>query len=684
MVSELSGWDVVLVEAFRRLARTRHRLDVAPAPVGLFTRTPQGGTADLRSARSAELVDTPFDEFFRTVDVRRLRGLDGRFNIRKLNFHLFRRNSYEIDGADPYFMTDPGIPTYTFDPSGRDIPLFARGTDVTSDADCSSPEEWEIKKPIPCRLLGHAEYFLTARTLDEVTGAPPQVAQIVGEHFRSEGALAERLIGLGTPGVRVQPWYRTLLALAITDRSSKKHLYPDSVSVGLLGENDPTDPFLQQNVTSGNLGCRTVHPIPADTGVELIIDPELGRFARADQTEITDPPPFARRYFYGFTGEVGAGAYPRGEIVPGGDVAVPAIPGNVTNPGVQGSQILTFEDHRTYILLVPPTNTIANAVVQAGDAKRPYVRLSTNVPGGEAAEWTPVDGGAARLRLDGVWFGALNDAHTDFIIAKADSPAADGAFDWDEIIIENCTLDPGGARSDGKFIKPMRLFVLGRVRRLVISRSILGPIEIPCDEDEPEEAGFVETLEIRDSIVDATKVLVGEEERQVAIRSSEGEVRLHGVTVLGDLHADVLNATDTVVLGTVNVLDQFHSCFRFSAASPGGTLPKLYHAEPKAISEGNPLGPILPVYFHSLRFGDPGYGEIALNAPEFLRTGSEVGSELGAFSWMLRPIRLSTVINKVEEFKPVGMLAQYLLEGELNPLFSLEEPEEPEEDGPIS
>ena len=51
---------------------------------------------------------------------------------------------------------------------------------------------------------------------------------------------------------------------------------------------------------------------------------------------------------------------------------------------------------------------------------------------------------------------------------------------------------------------------------------------------------------------------------------------------------------------------------------------------------------------------------------------------------MLRPIRLSTVINKVEEFKPVGMLAQYLLEGELNPLFSLEEPEEPEEDGPIS
>src|SRR5690606_15318694 len=45
LVRAMSGWDVVLVEGFRRLARTRHRLDPLPVPVGPMTATPPGGTA---------------------------------------------------------------------------------------------------------------------------------------------------------------------------------------------------------------------------------------------------------------------------------------------------------------------------------------------------------------------------------------------------------------------------------------------------------------------------------------------------------------------------------------------------------------------------------------------------------------------------------------------------------------
>jgi len=64
MVRAMSGWDVVLIEGFRRLARTRHRLDGPPVVAGVFSRTPQGGTADLRSPAGAEISETAFDEFY--------------------------------------------------------------------------------------------------------------------------------------------------------------------------------------------------------------------------------------------------------------------------------------------------------------------------------------------------------------------------------------------------------------------------------------------------------------------------------------------------------------------------------------------------------------------------------------------------------------------------------------------
>jgi hypothetical protein len=41
---------------------------------------------------------------------------------------------------------------------------------------------------------------------------------------------------------------------------------------------------------------------------------------------------------------------------------------------------------------------------------------------------------------------------------------------------------------------------------------------------------------------------------------------------------------------------------------------------------------------------------------------------MGAFSALLRPIHLNSIQNKVDEFKPAGVIAQYILEGEHAPL----------------
>ncbi|HEY6477149.1 MAG TPA: hypothetical protein VI456_11250, partial [Polyangia bacterium] len=69
-------------------------------------------------------------------------------------------------------------------------------------------------------------------------------------------------------------------------------------------------------------------------------------------------------------------------------------------------------------------------------------------------------------------------------------------------------------------------------------------------------------------------------------------------------------------------------------------------------------------FFTSLRFGDAGYAQLSQAAPAAVSAGAENGSEMGAFSSELRPIHLAGIIAKVDQFKPVAVLPQYVLEEE--------------------
>ena len=131
LVLDVTGWDASIVEQFRRLGRARHLLDPAPArESGRITHSPPGGWADLRSPRIAQLLGGPADEASYTPDMRRHRGEDGRFAIPKLAVFLFRLGWFEMHGVTP---VDLGGGSFTFDPAGRDIPLFApRGPSRTS------------------------------------------------------------------------------------------------------------------------------------------------------------------------------------------------------------------------------------------------------------------------------------------------------------------------------------------------------------------------------------------------------------------------------------------------------------------------------------------------------------------------------------------------------------------------
>lgn len=166
LASDLTQWDVKVVEFFRRLGRSRHNFDppiggsprellVAQGLIGRHSGTPAGGTANLRNASTARSSHTAFDEFAHTADFRRGRGTTGWYGIAKIGVFVWRLTSYGVAGAMPVKKSATSN-EYTFDPTGRSIPLFAKGRrDTDAFGRWVSPEEWNLSGPIS-RALWHA------------------------------------------------------------------------------------------------------------------------------------------------------------------------------------------------------------------------------------------------------------------------------------------------------------------------------------------------------------------------------------------------------------------------------------------------------------------------------------------------------------------------------------------------
>jgi hypothetical protein len=192
IASNITGWDAKLVEFFRRLGRTRHLLDppIGPASpadsdiatlqlaeglVGTLTNTRIGGFADLRHVYGAGKSRTAFDEFFHTADTRAGQGLFGWQQIPHLGIFVWRLLSLGGVPVTPVAVAScPGW--YTFDPTGRDIPLFALQRTANAFGDnWTSPTEGQLPGPMSQALLD-ADIALGAAGLQLYPLVPPPPA----------------------------------------------------------------------------------------------------------------------------------------------------------------------------------------------------------------------------------------------------------------------------------------------------------------------------------------------------------------------------------------------------------------------------------------------------------------------------------------------------------------------------
>ena len=116
---------------------------------GADSRTPAGGFADLRNSNyAAANTGTAFDEYAHTADLRAGSQSFGWYNISHVGLFIWWLQSFPIAGATPVASTStPGVnPCFTFDPSGRQIPLFAPSsrTAASYGDDWVSPDAWQL------------------------------------------------------------------------------------------------------------------------------------------------------------------------------------------------------------------------------------------------------------------------------------------------------------------------------------------------------------------------------------------------------------------------------------------------------------------------------------------------------------------------------------------------------------
>jgi hypothetical protein len=359
----------------------------------------------------------------------------------------------------------------------------------------------------------------------------------------------------------------------------------------------------------------------------LRIDPTRGRLIEPGTTR---EGPYLVDYHYGFSSEIGAGAYERrpraaaGTLTPvrGGAAELEKLAALVP----LGTGTVQVEDSLTYTKI---TNVggIHNLELRAKSMLRPLIRPLTT-----PTDWvfTGSDD-TSKLVLDGLFVSGAD------IVLR-------GSFD--SVTLSSCTLDPGkwkpdlagGAgqwdtAADGRTLNAAHLRIEATVRLLVIERSIIGPIQ-------DDKTHGVESLIVRDSIVQAA------EPGTNALTIHSGEVNLSRSTILGRLTVHQFEASECILHDVAWVADTQHGCVRFSAWTHGSTLPRKY--------ESVQIQPLAGL-FAWREFGRPGFAQLLATASTEITQGAEDGSEMGAFAREKSGIKERSLLIKYREYLPLGL-----------------------------
>jgi hypothetical protein len=402
---------------------------------------------------------------------------------------------------------------------------------------------------------------------------------------------------------------------------------------------------------------------------QVAVDPELGRIlfgtgVRTKEVWVS--------YYYGFSADIGGGAYPRAVVdYPadkryriGKDDDQKFTLHSLSQALEQWQKdkpkraVIEIADSRTYSeqisLELEPGYEL---VIRAAENMRPVIRQTDFNPA-QRDRFSVTGGEGSKFTFDG-------------ILLSGRPLLVEGPLR--ELALHHVTLVPGWELDSDCEPHHADEYSLELVEnpglRVTIDHSILGSISVTQDE---VTADPVE-IAISDSILDATNPNL-EALDAPARPLAHAVLTVLRTTVIGQIYTHAIKlAEDSIFDGYVEVGRSQFGCMRFCYLQPQYVLPeprtpRRYHCEPdlaaSLVVTANPddlkaaqqqeKDRVRP-QFESTRYGTPTYARLALTCPIEITRGASDESEMGAFHDLFQPQRAVNLQARLDEYAPADM-----------------------------
>lgn len=638
----------------------------------------RGGTVTLRDPALLTLLNTPFDPFAHTADLKTPSYGNIRYNLPNLAIFLWRLEAYRVPVSKPFSrgvhsrdvlinLTDfpdaaAFIARFDVHPLGEPVRLF---NTYRFDPDKRPPVVTQIDEtpgPIP----------LVRLTEDSPAGAPEKYVTI--ETYNEINPIQE---------------------LEISDAGFQLHL-PDSIFPGQIWPK-PTDPQVW-SIRGANLCAWETGIYPPLKNHEIAIDPVIGRIVIGIDTENEGNALINHlllTYTYGAVGPVGAHPISRPSTPEEwkGEEVNPRVVNFHQNPhglrdalnNIQNSTypiVIEINDSMTHELDLsaiigtkvedggPNLRLNRSLIIRATDNQRPVIKLAqplrfrpTNVKGADEEEQKQFNAVMSNLtlRLEGLYL-TRGESFPDGapLIARA-------ALHSLEII--GCTLDPGGSKQlDGTPegtrsprhpstnlrkpygfddpAQPDEEEAFNQTPEIIIQRTITGPLFI--------DTGYL--LFLTDSIIDAGSgvndhpaiasfAISGAAD--TAATSWGPPTQVNGITVFGRMRVESISGRGGIWVHALEVLNNQKGCIKFSYFS--GIEDRIPQ------NHGCVKGTEARLRFVSEIFGQPAYGQLAHTTDFRIRERGPNDDAMGAFGFLLEAHKWRNIQIRYREFMPVGV-----------------------------
>ena len=144
-----------------------------------------------------------------------------------------------------------------------------------------------------------------------------------------------------------------------------------------------------------------------------------------------------------------------------------------------------------------------------------------------------------------------------------------------------------------------------------------------------------------------------------------GALTMQGCTVVGKVYSALLSLlSNSIVWARLSAADSAatpplwsaplwasrkqEGCVRFSFLPPASITPRPFESIEQAAGLPQPL-------FYSLRYGDAAYAKLLPATDDSIRRGADDSGEMGAFHFLLAPLRETDLRVRIREFLPVGL-----------------------------